>query len=148
MANWSGFFTWTENEARQEMEKLAGCKVLPCVFPTIGNLEYFISEHGDVFSTQKIKGHYLTRGPKKACSLEGHGKRKDGGVSHRLCYAPKREKWLPCEQLVYCTFILGHWEPDIKLEFVNGRTTDIRPDNIRQCKQVVPAEWVAMSANP
>lgn len=142
----NGFFSYTEAEAREEMEKIAGVKVLPCAFPTIGNLKYYISERGDVFSMQVIKGHYLTRGPKKAASLNGHGKRKDGGVSHRLSYAPGREKWVPCELLVYCTFTLRQWEPEVKLEFVNGRANDIRPDNIRPCKPAVPSEWTERMA--
>lgn len=138
----NGFFSDTEREAREEMGKLAGCRVIPCVFPTVGNLEYFISERGDIFSMQIVQGHYLTRGPKRAASSAPHGKRKDGGVSHRLVYAPKREMNVPCEVLVYCSFVLGRWDPEIKVEFVNGRADDIRLHNIRPCKKVVPPEWV------
>ena len=137
----NGFFTYTVSEALQEMQRLADCEVRHCVFPTIGNLQYYISEHGDLFSTQTIQGRCLTRGPKKAGSLEGHGKRKDGGVTHRLSYTPKNEKWIPAEKLVYCTFVLGQWVEDLELEFINGCSTDIRPDNIQPKKEKCLQEW-------
>ena len=131
----NGFFTYSKSEAQKEMINLAGCEVRHCVFPTTGNLEYFISEHGDLFSIQIIQGRYLTRGPKKAGSLEGHGKRRDGGITHRLVYNPKCEKWIAAEKLVFCTFILGHWEEDIQIEFKNGNASDVRPDNLQPKKE-------------
>ena len=133
MANWSGFFTWTENEARQEMEKLAGCKVLPCVFPT--KLEYYISEHGELFSLQNLCGRYYTLGPKKPV------KKKSGGVTCRLTLDKGREVSVPCESLVYCTFVVGIWSPDLRLEFINGCRSDVRVDNIRPVKKRAPIEW-------
>ena len=137
------FFSYTENEALQEMKNLVGCEVRRCVFPTIGNIQYYISEHGDLFGMQRIQGRYLTRGPKKAGSLEGHGKRKDGGVTHRISFAPKKEKWIAAERLVFCTFVLRHWEEDLEIEFKNGKANDIRPDNLQPKKEKWLEEWTA-----
>ncbi len=38
----NGFFTYTENEALEEMTKAAGCRVLPCVFPTDSKNGYYL----------------------------------------------------------------------------------------------------------
>ena len=137
----NGFFSYTENEALQEMKNLVGCDVRHCVFPTIGNIQYYISEHGDLFGVQKIQGRFLTRGPKKAGSLQGHGKRKDGGVTHRINVAPHKERWIAVERLVFCTFLLGHWENDLEIEFKNGKATDIRPDNLQPKEEKWLEEW-------
>lgn len=139
----NGFFTDYESDAIEEMKKMVKCEVKRCAFPSSKNLIYFISEHGDLFSMQKVQGHYLTRGPKKSGSSQGHGKRKDGGITHRLSLGctPRREKWIAAELLVYCTFILGRWEPDIRVLFKNGKATDIRPDNLDVPQEEMPQEW-------
>ena len=138
----NGFFTNHESEAINEMKKMVGCDVKRCVFPSSKNLTYYISEHGDLFSMQKIQGKCLTRGPKKSGSSLGHGKRKDGGITHRLSLGgTRKEKWIACELLVYCTFILGRWESDIRILFKNGKAYDIRPDNLYVPQDELPPEW-------
>lgn len=142
----NSFFSYTENEAIQEMKNLAGCDVRFCVYPLVGkNLQYFISEHGDLFSMQFIKGHFLTRGPRKP-DQAGHSKRHNGGSTLRLSVSVNgihREKSIHTEKLVFCTFVLGYWDENVKVEFINGHASDIRLENIRECKRVIPPEWQA-----
>lgn len=137
----NGFFSDTIDDALNEMQSRCGCEVKVCVFPTIGNLIYYISRHGDLYSMQKIQGKCLTRGPNKPASSNVKGKRRDGGITHRLKENQKREKWIKAELLVYCSFILGRWDEDLQLEFVNGKATDIRPENIREKREPIPQEW-------
>jgi len=140
----NGFFTDYESQAINEMKKMVKCDVKRCAFPSSKNLTYYISEHGDLFSMQKIQGKCLTRGPKKTGSSQGHGKRKDGGITHRLSMGHSnkgKEKWIAAELLVYCTFILGRWEPDLRIVFKNGKASDIRPDNLDVPPNELPPEW-------
>lgn len=137
----NGFFSDNEREAIDEMSKMVSCEVKRCVFPSSKNLAYFISERGDLFSMQNIQGKYLVRGPKKKASGYNHGKRKDGGITHRLSMGKGKEKWVACELLVYCTFILRRWEPGLRIDFKNGKPSDIRPDNLHEHVEEIPPEW-------
>lgn len=139
----NGFFSDSEEDALREMKSRCGCDVRRCAFPTMGNLVYYISEHGDLYSMQIVKGtgKFITRGPKRPASAHSNGKRSDNGITHRLNESPKKERWVSAELLVYCTFCIGRWEPDLKVEFVNGITTDLRPDNLRLHREDIPAEW-------
>lgn len=141
-----GFFSDTECDALREMQRMVGCEVRRCVYPTTKNLTYYLSEHGDLFSIQKIQGKLLTRGPKQPGSRSGHGKRRDGGTTLRLSngkHGAGGESWLPAELLVYCTYILGRWEPDLRIDFKNGRASDLRPDNLQEHREEIPPEWSA-----
>ena len=57
----NGFFTDTESDALIEMQSRSGCDVKRCVFPTVGNIIYYISKTGDLYGMQKIQGKRLTR---------------------------------------------------------------------------------------
>lgn len=139
-----GFFSDAESDALMEMQRLAGCKVRRCAYPTTKNLTYYISEHGHLFSVQRIQGKLLTRGPKQPGSKYSHGKRKGGGMTLRLSngkHGAGGESWIAAELLVYCTFILGRWEPDLQIDFKNGCATDLRPDNLMEHCEKIPPEW-------
>lgn len=139
-----GFFSDTEGDALREMQKMVKCKVKRCAYPTTKNLTYYLSEHGELFSIQKIQGKLLTRGPKQPGSRSGHGKRKDGGTTLRMSngkHGAGGESWIAAELLVYCTFIIGRWEPDLHIDFKNGRASDLRPDNLEIHREVIPPEW-------
>ena len=139
-----GFFSDTEGDALREMQKMVKCKVKRCAYPTTKNLTYYLSEHGELFSIQKIQGKLLTRGPIQPGSKNSHGRRKDGGITHRMSNGPHGkgvESWIKAELLVYCTFILGRWEPDLRIDFKNGRASDLRPDNLQEHVEEIPPEW-------
>ena len=139
-----GFFSDTEGDALREMQKMVKCKVKRCAYPTTKNLTYYLSEHGELFSIQKIQGKLLTRGPKQPGSRSGHGKRKDGGTTLRMSngkHGAGSESWIRAELLVYCTYILGRWEPDLRIDFKNGLASDLRPDNLQEHVEDIPPEW-------
>lgn len=87
----------------------------------------------------------MTRGPKAPASKQKHGKRKDGGITHRLStgkgHGKGCEKWIDARLLVYCTFCVGHWDDSLTIESVNGRASDIRPDNLVEHLETIPQEW-------
>ena len=102
-------------------------------FPTIGNIAYYISEHGDLYGQQHIQGRLLTRQRKHL--------RYAPGFKARLCTAPHREQSIYVQVLVYCAFVLHEWQPDIELEAVNGNVYDVRPENFRPKHKPIPPEW-------
>ena len=57
----NGFFSDTKEDALREMTDRAGCKVVKSNFPTIGNIEIYVSERGDLYGQQRIQGKCLTR---------------------------------------------------------------------------------------
>ena len=145
----NGFFSDTESDALREMKNRSGCEVKRCVFPTMGNLTYYLSIQGDLYGMQRVKGtgKFITRGPKKP-DHGTHAKRKDGGITHRLRESPKHEKSIKAELLVYCTYILGRWEPDLRIDFKDGHATNINPDNLEIHNEDIPPEWLEhMKAN-
>lgn len=137
------FFSDSERDALCEMQRLAGCEVRRCVYPTTKNLTYYISEHGHLFGQQRIQGKLLTRA-KQPSSKHSHGKRKDGGMTLRLSngkHGKGGESYIRAELLVYCTFCLHRWEPDLQIDFKNGNATDLRPDNLMEHREEIPQEW-------
>ena len=48
----NGFFSDTKEDALREMTDRAGCKVVKSNFPTIGNIEIYVSERGDLYGQQ------------------------------------------------------------------------------------------------
>ena len=136
----NGFFTYTENEALEEMTKAAGCLVLPCVFPTASKIAYYLSEKGDIYSVQPVQGKFLTR--TKSVENGSHSKRKNGGLIVRLKSTPKTERSFHLEWLMYCTFILKRWqERQQQLVFLDGNARNVRPDNLRLPSKRIPPEW-------
>ena len=129
----NGFFSDTKEDALREMTERAGCKVVKSNFPTIGNIAYFISEHGDLYGQQRIQGKLLTRQRKHL--------RYAPGFKARLSMAPHREQTIYVQVLVYCAFVTHEWQPDIELEAVNGNVYDVRPENFRPKRKPIPPEW-------
>lgn len=129
----NGFFSDTKDAALREMTQRSGCEVRHLPFPTIGNIDYYISRHGDLYGMQRIQGKCLTRQRKHI--------KYSPGYKARLCEAPHKERHIYVQVLIYCTFVLGRWDPDIELEAVNGNVYDVRPENFRPKQVQIPPEW-------
>lgn len=129
----NGFFTDTRQDAIAEMTARSKCKVEHCPFPTIGNIDYFISETGDLYGLQNIQGKQLTRLKKPVKNKYGY--------TARMSAAPHKEAWMPLCVLMYCSFTLKRWEPDIRLEYKNGNQYDCRPQNLQPKQQEQHPEW-------
>ena len=115
------------------MQSRSGCDVMRCVFPTVGNIIYYISKTGDLYGMQNIQGKRLTRTRKVV--------KNKGGMTARLSSRPHKETWIPLQVLTYCTFTLREWKPDVQLEFKNGNQYDVRPDNLQPKQKYIPPEW-------
>jgi len=129
----NGFFSDTREDALEEMKQRSKCEVKHLPYSTIGNIDYFISETGDLYGVQRIQGKCLTRTKSPI--------RYKYGYSARLTTAPHKEQFLPLAVLVYCAFVLNRWEPDVQLEHINGNVYDCRPANLRPKVEDIPPEW-------
>lgn len=129
----NGFFSDTEGDALIEMKIRSGCDVKRCVFPTIGNIMYFISINGDLYGVQRIQGKYLTRTRKVI--------KTKSGFTARISVSPNKEAYFPLQLLTYCTFILNEWKLDLQLEFKNGNPYDVHPKNLCLKNNHIPIEW-------
>lgn len=136
----NGFFSDTMEDAMREMKGRSQCEVRRCVFPTVGNIVYYVSERGHLYSLQRISsaGKYITRTKKTAV---GGNNRKDGGLTARLSYSPHKEVFIPLEWLVYCTFVMGEWKEPGKILFADGNPKNVSPGNLRRREEVIPPEW-------
>lgn len=128
----NGFFSDTKEDALREMTERAGCKVVKSNFPTIGNIEIYVSERGDLYGQQRIQGKCLTRTKKPEKTGIGYVAR----ISDK-----KKEYRIHMVVLIYCAFVLHRWEPDVELEPVNGNIYDVRPQNLRPKQKPIPPEW-------
>lgn len=129
----NGFFTDTKEDAVAEMAARSKCRVEHCPYPTIGNIDYFVCENGDLYGVQNIQGKQLSRLKKPVQYKYGY--------SARLTSAPHKETWVPLSVLVYCSFTLKRWEPDVQLEHKNGNQYDCRPENLQPKQKEQHPEW-------
>ena len=129
----NGFFSDTKDDAMKEMRERSRCDVKHLPFPTIGNIDYYISETGDLYGMQSIQGKCLTR--------QRQHIRYKKGFTARFSTAPHKESFFGLELLTYCAFVLNRWEPDVQLEFKNGNQYDVRPDNLQPKQKYIPPEW-------
>lgn len=128
----NGFFSDTKEDALQEMTKRSGCKVVKSNFQTVGNICFYVSKKGDLYGQQYIQGKWLTRTKKP--------ERTNSGLVARLS-DNKKEYRIRLQVLVYCAFVIGCWEPDVELDFINGNCYDVRPENLRMKQPTIPHEW-------
>lgn len=119
------FTAKTEEDAQRIMELRSECRVLRCVFPTMSDTSYYISECGELYgcrynSTKRIFDAYEI----SKCKSRKY-----------LCYELKYRKKahsiaVNAERLVYCTFVLGEWDEDIKIAFKDGDRFHINVENL------------------
>ena len=135
----NGFFVDTPDAAVEEMKNICGCEIRPCPIPTLGRLEYYVSEHGDLFPLIKVGTQFFCKNePNKPFKL---GKRRGVMLQHRVSVGRHKEIVYPTALLVYCAFVLGFWNPELKLMVKNGDVRDIRLDNIALAEPNYPPEW-------
>lgn len=119
------FTAKTEENAQRIMELRSECRVLRCVFPTMCATSYYISECGELYGcrynrTKRIFDAYEI----SKCKARKY-----------LCYELKYRKdanstTINAERLVYCTFVLGEWNEDIKIAFKDGDRFNINVGNL------------------
>lgn len=119
------FIADTEEKAQQIMELNSGCRVWPCVFPSMCPTSYFISEHGELYGCRynnqlhKFTGYRILQCKKRKYPCYELSVRK--GVHPRAINA---------ERLIYCTFVLGEWDEDVEILFKDGDRFNMTLENI------------------
>ena len=119
------FLADTEEKAQQIMELRSGCRVWPCVFPSMCPTSYFISEHGELYGCRyhnqlhKFTGYSIL--PVKERTYLTYNMQVRKGVHPRPVNA---------ERLIYCTFVLGEWDEDVEIFFKDGDRFNMTLENL------------------
>lgn len=119
------FLADTEEKAQQIMELRSGCRVWPCVFPSMCPTAYFISEHGELYGCRyhnqlhKFTGYSILQCKEHKYPFYKLSVRK--GVHPRTISA---------ERLIYCTFVLGEWDEDVEIFFKDGDRFNMTLENL------------------
>ena len=117
------------------MELKSGCRVWPCVFPSMCPTSYFISEHGELYGCRyhnqlhKFIGYSIK--PIKERKYLAYDMNIRKGVNHRAIGA---------ERLIYCTFVLGEWDDDIEIGFRDGDPYNMTLENLGEKKDPLTPE--------
>ena len=134
----NGFFTDDIDAAVVEMQTRSKCEVRHLPYPTVGNIDYYVSRSGDLYGVQRIANRFITR-------RKSHLRYK-GGFTARLMESPHKETFVHLGLLTYCAFVLGEWKPGVKLEFKNGDCYDVRPENLCEAVKSVVVEYAERMA--
>lgn len=119
------FTAKTEEDAQRIMQLRSECRVMLCVFPTMSDTAYYISECGELYGCR----YNRTKRIFEAYEMSQCKARK------YPCYELKSRKKahsiaVNAERLVYCTFVLGKWDDDIKIAFKDGDRFHIQVENL------------------
>ena len=129
------FLADTEEKAQQIMELKSGCRVWPCVFPSMCATSYFISEHGELYGCRyhnqlhKFTGYSIVQCKQRKFPCYELSVRK--GVHPRTINA---------ERLIYCTFVLGEWDEDVEIFFKDGDRFNMTLENLGEKKDPLTPE--------
>ena len=121
----NAFLADTEEKAQRIMELKSGCRVRPCVFPSMCPTAYFISEHGELYGCRyhnqlhKFTGYSILPVKKRKYLTYCMQVRK--GAHARPVNA---------ERLIYCTFVLGEWDEDVEILFKDGNRFNMTLENL------------------
>ena len=129
------FLADNEEKAQQIMELKSGCRVWPCVFPSMCPTSYFISEHGELYGCRynnqlhKFTGYSILK-----CKYRKYP-----------CYElPVRKGVHPrpvnAERLIYCTFVLGEWDEDVEIFFKDGDRFNMTLENLGEKQDPLTTE--------
>lgn len=137
------FFANTEAQALEEFGKRVGCEVRKCVYPVRSERVYCISEHGDLFGlVQDNSKHVFIGYSAKPRVLHSTAERPAPGVWYGVKdYLSGRDTVMRAERLVYCTFVLGEWNDEIKIKFKDGDPYNICVENLEEQHDEVSPVW-------
>lgn len=145
MSNYStnrAFYADTIDDLRKEIRKRSGCEVRESVFPTFGEMTYYVSVNGYIFgiSSRIIHGKHYGYGPLKPESYRSTQTKL--GVKYTIRDGGSHEKHIWAEQLVYCTFVLGKWDETVSIAFKDGNPANVHIDNLIAYKEIIKPEWI------
>lgn len=138
------FVANTEEEALAEFSKRAGCEVRKCVYPVRSERVYCISYNGDLFGLirDERKHVFFGYGPAKVRLQRRNGIAKAKGVWHGVVhYMTGRDTVVRAERLVYCTFALGKWDEEVKVQFKDGDQYHVSFDNLEEPHETFDPLW-------
>ena len=129
------FLVDSEEHAQKIMEMKSGCRVWPCVFPSMCPTAYFISEHGELYGCRyhnklhKFMGYSIL--PIKERRSLAYNMQVRKGVHTRAVGA---------ERLIYCTFVLGEWDEDVEVLFKDGNYLNMTLENLGEKQEPLTPE--------
>jgi hypothetical protein len=137
------FFANTEAEALAEFGKRVGCEVRKCVYPVRCERVYCISEHGDMFGLIEDKSKHVFIGySSKRQVLHKNSKKPTSGVWYGVKhYLTGKDTVMRAERLVYCTFVLGEWREDVKVQFKDGDPYNVCVVNLEEPQETYSPIW-------
>lgn len=126
------FFANSEADALAEFSKRAGCNVQKCVYPVCGKRVYCVSTNGQLFGLIPDDSKHMFVGyTRKVHPMHKERERTTPGVWYSVKnYLTGKSTVVRAEKLVYCTFVLGRWDEDVKVQFKDGDQYNISLDNI------------------
>ena len=144
MSNYStnrAFYADTIDDLRKEIRKRSGCEVRESVYPTFGEMTYYVSENGEVYgiSSRIIHGKHYGYGPHKPEPYRNTQTKL--GIKYSIRDGGSHEKEIWAEQLVYCTFVLGKWDETVRIAFKDGNHANVHLNNLVAYKEIIKQEW-------
>lgn len=140
------FFANSESDVFAEFEKKASCEVRKCVYPVRSERVYCISENGDLFGMihDERKHIFIGMGPYNKHVLHAETERPTPGAWYNVKhYLTGKDTVVRAEKLVYCTFVLGEWNDEVKVEFKDGDQYNIALSNLTESKETFSPIWTA-----
>ncbi|MBQ7531865.1 MAG: sigma-70 family RNA polymerase sigma factor [Paludibacteraceae bacterium] len=117
----------TEQEAIAWIEREAGQKMYPCVYPSRMGHDYYIGKDGTLFASRYYNEarYYLVYRIYPVVSQFFRNKDK----AYTLASTERIEGVL-VQRLVYCTFVLGYWDTKTSILFKDGNHQNCHIDNL------------------
>lgn len=121
----NGFISQTKLEVMGELlRKIKGKKIQQIPLPyVVETMTYYISDIGEVFSSQKYKDFYLT----KPLKIE---KRYNSGCNIRVALGKRKYKNELLQNLMYWTWIAKDYIEDIEIVFKDNNQYNYKLDNL------------------
>lgn len=132
----NGFISYSSNDVLREIRDISKGKDIRVIpLPTIDTMTYYVSDIGEVYGCQKLRNMYLT----KPLRIEN---RYSLGSNFRYVYTKGKQKAVYMQYVMYCTFVLGYWDEDLKLEAIDGNVYNYQLDNIKIKGKKLPVTFL------